>query len=367
MRKGVLLLLVVCMALLFCSCRHELSDDLIVEAVAIDRTKDGLQLTVQTLDAGTGEEGGEGEKSRLYTVTGSTADEALSQLTVQTGKQPVYSHNRLLLFSDELAADAYTPDFFIRSIQLRAHVLVAAAEGSAADVLLAGGDSLSARQMEESLLEGEKTAQTIAPRLYEYLNEKADPMTAERLPVFSVMEDDEKKQAVPNGILLVGSEGQTVLLDQRESELLSMLSGSEQGLLSGDADGAFSLRCTENEAKSRMTLADGGSRVEMTLRLACDLTEYDGEADEAALDAIAKAAETDLTARITAFYEKTTRQNGLDALGLYPNFLKKETGYCKTNLDDGETGAANWRKLLENAEVSVTVEVRIRRAGQSVS
>ncbi len=364
-RKLALCCVLLCLPLLFAACQQEISEQLIVEAVGVDRTAEGLRLTVQTLDAEQGQEGGAGSKSRLYTVTGETAEAALSRLTARTGKTPVYSHNRLLLLGETLAKEGYVPDFFIRSFQPRAQVLIAAAEGTAEKVLAAGGERLSARQMEEALLLGWQRGETIAPRLYEYLNERADPMSARRLPVFSVIEENGEKQAVPSGILLTGSDGRHLILDREESALLALLSGSEQALLTAGAEGVFSLRCTGVEAKSRLTLSDDGQPgLFVTLRIACVWNEYEGEAADA--ETVAEAAKAQLTARIEALWEKTARTAGLDALGLYPYFLKEETAYCQKNLRDAG-GPARWQALLAAAAPDCDIRLRIERQGQSLS
>ena len=144
-----------------CTKNAELQDELVIEAVGLDRQDEQILLTVQALNTeeAASAEGApaSGKMTAVYQAEGRTAEDALTQLILLTGKEPVYSHNRILLLGESICQDGTigpAVDFFARSFQPRANVLLAVAKGSARELLTANfSDGVIPAQISEDILE----------------------------------------------------------------------------------------------------------------------------------------------------------------------------------------------------------------------
>ena len=70
---------------------RELHQRLLIQAIGIDTGDQGVAVTVRA--ASTGQEEGD----QLYTCQGATVPEALSSLTLSTGREPFYAHCSLVV------------------------------------------------------------------------------------------------------------------------------------------------------------------------------------------------------------------------------------------------------------------------------
>ena len=86
-------------------CAPELYERLLISAIGVDRTATGCRVTV--LASETTEDGGQS----TFSGEGDTVPEALSQIALESGRTPLYSHNAAILFGMQCAESATTiPD-----------------------------------------------------------------------------------------------------------------------------------------------------------------------------------------------------------------------------------------------------------------
>ena len=92
-------------------CAPELYERLLISAIGVDRTATGCRVTV--LASETTEDGGQS----TFSGEGDTVPEALSQIALESGRTPLYSHNAAILFGMQCAESGIAEqlDFFIRT------------------------------------------------------------------------------------------------------------------------------------------------------------------------------------------------------------------------------------------------------------
>ena len=113
-------------------CAPELYERLLISAIGVDRTTTGCRVTV--LASETTEDRGQS----TFSGEGDTVPEALSQIALESGRTPLYSHNAAILFGMQCAESGIAEqlDFFIRHYDSRPTAKVFLAEDTAESVLL---------------------------------------------------------------------------------------------------------------------------------------------------------------------------------------------------------------------------------------
>lgn len=382
----LLLLLMVGLALLTTGCNgnYELQNELIIEAIGIDRKDGRICLCVQTLNteqypSGEGNSSG-GQITTTYQVDGETVEEALNKLTVMSGKNPVYTHNRLILIGESVYRDGCVldhVDFLSRSCQPRATVLIAASEKDAKSVISAdpGEGKLSAKIMEDILQAGGRNGQCAPVELYRYLNLAKRAGECEYMPLIGVedTENKQEKQLADRGLLVTfGGRALTTLTQEETRTLLLMTERLRGGSISGSNNGTpFSLDVVSSRPTVRTAVDGGKLHIAVTLSCVCDISEYEnrgGQMDLSEPDSTAKAAEQTLEQAIGALLQKTVVEKKADIFGFFTRTFQRETAFFRRNIDrqdSVQTGLA-WRELLPSVDYTVRAQVHLRRSGQEL-
>lgn len=98
--KRLLSIVAVCLVLgwgLFGPRGLELHQRVLIQAIGIDKTATGYQVTLRA--ASTSQQAEE----RLYTCAGATLEQALESFSHATGREPLYSHTGLVVFGKTCA------------------------------------------------------------------------------------------------------------------------------------------------------------------------------------------------------------------------------------------------------------------------
>ena len=381
-RLTVLLAFLWLFSLSACAKTTELQNELVIGAVGLDRQDEKILLTVQALNtteaASTEGTPASGKMTTVYKTEGSTAEEALTKLVLLTGKEPVYSHNRILLIGESICQDGtigQAVDFFTRSFQPRANVLLTAAKGSARELLSANfSDGVIPAQISEDILEaGEENGLGVTVRLFEFLNRYSDPYLAEYLPILQIREDEDRATVTAGGTLITKNGVFHSVLDEQETQIFLLLQQKiTNGTITAETEGIpFSLSIIRTKPELLLSLQNQRPVLLVKLNCVCDLSEYtylpDGTQAQT-LQVIADTAKQTLQSRCAAFLERILNQDGLDLFLLHNRFVKQEPSFAKTSLsaDDSETQGAQWQSFLQTAAIQYDIELEIRRVGQNV-
>nr|WP_258567774.1 Ger(x)C family spore germination protein [Paenactinomyces guangxiensis] len=157
---------------------QEIDKRTIVAAIAIDKARDGYDLSIQVpvpqLVAGGGGGGGEGgskgggpEAIQIFSANGTTISEAIYKIAQQNSQPLFFGHTVTILFSEEVARDgvAKVIDSFRRDPQIRRQLWPAVVQGKAEKALTVKTklDQIPAYYLREILETNEKLGRT--PRM----------------------------------------------------------------------------------------------------------------------------------------------------------------------------------------------------------
>ena len=116
-----LLFLIVVMSSCFCSCERygtEVEDMMIIQGVAVDKDNEVYEVTIEMLNnkqSASADASNVGDQMTLvYSAKGETVAEALRLIINKTGNVPIYTHNKVIILSEEVSKTDITKvlDFF---------------------------------------------------------------------------------------------------------------------------------------------------------------------------------------------------------------------------------------------------------------
>lgn len=348
-------------AVLVCLCgcmpqNTEIKYRLVIEGVGIDldTEKDEFIVTVQTAAAQTGEEK---RGSKCYTARGKTVAGAISALTEQTGRYPLYSQNRLILLGSSVQGEnaVRALDFFVREYTSRPDVLVMSATGSAEKMLTLSEDENGIAGLLENEAElGRDTSAALATELYEYVNLSLEEGSDVVLPLAEIISEKDKSVKL-NGSAVVSS-GDGVRLSEAETFFLLLATDkAEKGTL---RVGASALEIMKTGTKIRAELSEGVPVMSLDIKMTVDVIEYGSknftDLDEKAVRKIEADAQAYITSGIRELCERMLKKEKCDIFRL-----------CKRlSLTEGTEYGKQWKNILPSVKVNVNADVRVGRIGQ---
>ena len=194
--KRLLSIVAVCLVLgwgLFGPRGLELHQRVLIQAIGIDKTATGYQVTLRA--ASTSQQAEE----RLYTCAGATLEQALESFSHATGREPLYSHTGLVVFG-KTCAQAGLEEVLVPFYQGRPTVKLSLTSDSAKEVL-------SAKQ-DRNLAPMEEICALVETDLLTFYNDENRPGSQGTLPILSVYEGQVARsgQAVFQDYRLLGIE-----------------------------------------------------------------------------------------------------------------------------------------------------------------
>ena len=366
-----------CTALaLLCGCvprGTELSKRLIVEAVGLDAAPDGgYAVTLQTLDlhaAGTGSDPGQARNvTRLWRFTGESVGAALARIPAATGLVPLYSQARLLVLGRSLDArpPRETLDFFLREYNVRDDILLAAAEGDAAELLAAdlGAAQPGAAVLEDTLLRAEEAGVAPAVRLYRFADLLYTETDAAFCPVLGVRDapEPDTKEPFLCGTAFYGENGLSFIADAGTTAGLTYLTGKikNASLTVRGTKGLYTLRVPHAQRRLRIRRGGAGFGFTFTLKISFDITEYISDGGTAPGPAEAedarRAAEEALEAMLERSFSELYYGRHADVCMLYRRVNLRFPKF-----------AESWRGGMYDpaaAQMRFEVQATVRRTGK---
>ena len=346
----------------------ELSRRLIVEAIGLDLTAQGVRVTLEALDAhtaGGGEKTEGGDETKLLRFEGATVGQALSQIAPQTGLSPLLSQARVLVLGRALAETDLTDalDVFLRQYNVRSDILLCMAEGEAETVVTAGfGKGVpGARVLEEAIQEGQSAGVCVAAALYEFINRSRTKTDAAYCPVIAVRDDayGEAKTPVFSGTAVFSGGRLAFTADERLTQgmLFLMNKIKNAALTVNGAAGAYTLQTVSSKTRIVPEKTENGKvHFYIGIRTVCDIAEF----TPAAPGAQSSAADAQTAGK--AYIE------ALAAQSLQTLFFERHADICRfarrINLRYPALREQYIRTMFEETEVHVQAALTVRRTGK---
>lgn len=372
---GVLLLAF--SVLMFSSCsssaESELKNRLIIEGIGVDFDKENKKydLTVQVLvtSHSGGKEAAAENPVQNYSVSGNTIAEALNDLGSVTGKNPLYSQNRVIVLGDSLNGENMIKalDHFAREYTARADIYITAASGNAADILTVseGGGEITAKLIEAALDESFAHSTAVDTELFNVVNLSLEENTCFTMPLLEVDSDSklDGKAVKVTGTYVYSAQGEQNRLSDKETMFfLMVMNKAEKGTFSiKNDDTEIGLDIIRSKTKIKTDLKNGKPYYEIKVDSDVDLIEYDtarfGNLKRKNVDSAAKEAEDYIENGIKELLERELKDKKSDIFRFGRRFMQKFP-------DEYEKIKDNWQDTLPEIEYDVKAEVTVRRIGQ---
>lgn len=367
-----------CLLLAFSGCSVEiggaqLSNRLIIEAIGID-AKDGqflisvLALHTQQSNAANSAETPDGI-GKVYSAQGKSISEAFAQIDLISGLVPLYSQTRVLILGKEIAENApmQALDFFIRNYTLRDNILLAVAQGTAAEIIKTdlGKTALVSKTVQDILESGKNNGLTAAVELYRFAGRMIDETDGAFLPVIKAQKNENDEQEITHaGIALFADGNLTDIIDGDTAKGLLWTAGLiENDLINIDFNG-HTLSVAVKDCKSRIRIQNGSvPSVAIQIRFTCDLIEYDTDGMQIfhlqELEKINEIIQEQVQQYAAKFFETALRDNACDCLCLLKRLKTEQPEYYEQFRNDR-------RQLLKEIGITVTVHSEILKTGRDV-
>ncbi len=368
--------LLACIMLSFCSCigeETEIKNRLIIEGIGIDYSEETKQYTVTVQSLATQKAQSSDDNSGSapivnYTVSGDSVSGALASLCESTGKNPLYSQNRIIVLGFSLTESkiAAALDFLVREYTSNPAVYVAAAKDSAKEILsVETGSEIPAKAIEDAILKSAENSLTRMMTLYDAVNLIKEETTVLTMPLLTAESSEEESEKVikVKGAAAVTGKTETVLLSAEECMLLSfMLNEAKGGTLSFiSGDSQVGLDIISAKTKINTKLKNGNVHYDIKISCKLDLVEY-GEKNfdsinEELLSDTEKKTQVLIEDGMKKLLDKMIKEEKCDIFRLGKRFLLKyPTEFSKHSKD--------YRDFMQLYEFDVTADTVIRKIGQ---
>ncbi|MFI3324632.1 MAG: Ger(x)C family spore germination protein [Clostridia bacterium] len=284
MKKIIFIVIPITICFIFTSCSTQLSDYMIIKGIGIDYTDDNYVLTVRYVD--TSDETSE----KNYTVIGETVYSALTNLSLTSGKIPLYSSADYLIFNEEVSENGLDEalDFFVRYFKAKSNISMYVCENSASDILEFEKDEklISSDYLLESTQNKDNLGKTVNTTVLDYISYMENESHSCVVP-YLFIEDDEifaTKSAVFSNyklkLIFTQEETQSYLMSKSllcgTSEVVALMGEEKVTLEIAETQSSFSGEFTDNGLKFDLCVKIELAIVSMPITLnSVDYTELE--------------------------------------------------------------------------------------------
>ena len=378
LRKKVILLIIVLFSLFsFSSCERygtEIENMMIIQGIAVDKDKDGFIVTVEMLNnkqSASADAGNVGEDMTLvYSSRGETIAEALRLMINKTGTIPVYTHNKVIILSEEVVKSdvSKTLDFFERDYTTQPTTLLCVAKNvRAGEVLKAniGKDISRSEVLEKILTQSSKSSITPEIRLLDAINVILDETACVVLPAVTIEKNKDNDAFFVKDSAVFDYKNQiSYYVGIKDSESIVRLLGEIKNgtLVTEDASGnKATFLIVEGKTKYDVSVNNGIILYKVKIKMFCDLNAYEGDNFKTIKDETVKIFKENLKEKVERETEKTyntvLQNGGFDVFRFGRRLLQNEKQAYNRNKN-------TWQESFKKSELEVEAEIIIRRIGE---
>lgn len=362
--KIMICLMLICSLFTGCMNQTNLKNLIVIEGIGIDNTKDGVQLTVQSLNPGmsTGTEKPEGNMTINTIEQGKTIVEAVSNLNKAMSKELFFGHNKIIVFSRDVCETDlnYKLDYFLRSSDARADVAVCMADGDARTVL--ENTENEAHVPVENLVyligNGQKMGTSIYITTNDLLNSYSDKTTDMYMPV--VKERADRDNVELSGIAIFNKDKLSYVLDNDETLGFMFITGKIKNcyLEFTDEDlGNVGVEVIPSKVKKSVEIVDGKVVFNVKVDGSVMINEVEkGVANvlkEDCLNTVCEKTEEKIAYLCTKAFDACQKYDS-DALRI-GEFLAKDSPKSYEQLSD------DWDQYFKTVSISVDSKMKLKK------
>lgn len=377
LKKILLLFFVLFVFLSFCSCERygtEIEDMMIIEGVAVDKEDNVFLVTVEMLNnkqSASADSSNVGDQMTLtFSAEGETVAEALRLIINKTGNVPTYTHNKVIILSEEVAKTDISKvlDFFERDYTAEPVTLVCIAKGcKAGEILTAdiGKDISKSEVLEKILNQSAISSVTPETRLIDVINTVLDETACITLPAVTLQKNGESKSFFVENVAIFNYNNEfSYYLGRKSSEAFVKLLGEVKNgtLVTEDENSSkATFIIVEGKTKYKAEVKNGVVNYNVKIKLYCDLNAYEGNnfksIKDETIEIFKNNIKRDTEERIINTHRLLKENGSFDVLRFGRRLLQSDKTAYKHLKND-------WQNNFKNSTLNVDVEVIIRRIGE---
>ena len=361
---------------LFSGCnttKDEIKNRLIVQAIGVDAIENGVRVTLQTLNnemTGNPNSGANlGDIIYSITVEGDSISGAISNAAKRLGKKPLLSQNRMVVFGKETAQKGLYPylDYFVRSSQNRATVLVAVSNTTAEDLVSTkmGESILPANSLEEILEANSFHLQIAKQQLYQFVNRLENPNIQAFLPIINTeKKEGEEGEFVFDSVGVFQNDKLKYIFKNDQISTLLFLNNQIQGGTFSFQNPQFQTKSTaqiiKSKTKLKSTIHENQISFKIIVRLTIRLIENESATPYILNDIFLQSGKAECEDFIESMLQKNVEESivhlEVDPFTIGHMLSLQHPFFYKKNHKD-------WFSLLQNADFSYDVQAEISNIG----
>ena len=361
MKKIFCLLLCALLFLAFSGCTgRELYERLLIHGIGVDAEADG-SVTITVRSSVSAEDAGE----EYFKCQGQSVLEALSSLSLSTGRKPFYAHNYLVVFGKSCAEKGLDDclDFFVRYYNTRPAVQMYLAEDKAEDILSfeVDGKYLKMGELQQLGDSSRDTGRTVGTEILDFVAGVKRKGFSPVLPVLRAEEDGVKivSTAYFDGYALKGF----LTLDETRG-YLAVKKKLENGEVVVDGRGGL--------GKITLSLSNGSGKIcrldeqgdlprfLLQVQITGDVSAVSGGKDQLKPEdypELEKLLAEEVQAEIEGALQKTVLTDSCDIFGFGALLYRQDPDYWRQV-------SAQWNTLMTQCGYEIEVTAKVNRLEQ---
>lgn len=351
-----------------CSNIEQLDDKMIIHGVGIDRVENTFELTIQQFSVTGSNEKEEG--AQVVKTKGNSLMDAFSDLSLQTGKTPMFSQNLVLAIGEETAYNGINDilDFFVRYYESRPTVKIIIVKGKAESVLsFKKDDKLIMAKDIMAITESERiNSKVMSSNIFQFVgalkNSTLDPIAS----IVSVEMQNDEEILAANGTAVFKDDKLAGFIDTNSTRGALIINNRLNGgteVIDVESVGKVSYSLEKSKSKVKFKLENGKPIYNIIIKINTNIYEIERDIKTQLPDNAFNLMEEALISRIKtitsqAIYKSIFEYNS-DIFGFGQIALKSDKEYFRTFEN-------NWDQAMKEAKYNIDVSVKIDDTGQGV-
>ena len=351
-----------------CSNIEQLDDKMIIHGVGIDRVENTFELTIQQFSVTGSNEKEEG--AQVVKTKGNSLMDAFSDLSLQTGKTPMFSQNLVLAIGEETAYNGINDilDFFVRYYESRPTVKIIIVKGKAESVLsFKKDDKLIMAKDIMAITESERiNSKVMSSNIFQFVGALKNSTLNPIASIVSVERQNDEEILAANGTAVFKNDKLAGFIDTNSTRGALIINNRLNGgteVINVESVGKVSYSLEKSKSKVKFKLEDGKPVYNIIIKINTNIYEIERDIKNQLPDNAFNLMEEALISRIKtitsqAIYKSIFEYNS-DIFGFGQIALKSDKEYFRTVEN-------NWDQAMKEAKYNIDVSVKIDDTGQGV-
>lgn len=345
------LALIVAVVLSGCS-TTDLYHRLFIKGIAVDKAKDSFEVTVRVENFKTKEE-------ETLSAKGESIYDAVTNLSLITGKNQMYSHSFYVIYGKELAKNDIRSamDFFIRYYRSHPSIKILIADGKASDIITAKKNDklISSEEIRKFEKSEYNCGKTVSVTLREFVAQSENISKTTLAPVIS---KDEMGLGIYKTAVFTDYELKTEISDDDTMGIKMARGEIEGGAVVAENEELGLITAEILDGKSKLTCPDE-NHLNLDITLSCGLASmtYTGRQNiNCSHKVIEKLLEEEAEKYVSTALKKTYAES--------TDVLDASYVLYKIDFRKWDRIQKKWFETLPDIECDINVNVDLKRLGE---